>query len=136
MDKRREELAQKVARYIEKADLAADPTVLDELEDHISKSPEWAQPSTILPVEEMEERLRLIRKLERDWEEMFCELTKKKQQDFVPFGNYQMASLMTMDLDRLRQATDSELFCKAVLNAAWKIPALLKMCTLSPSWSH
>jgi hypothetical protein len=124
MEKRREALQKRVATYIEEAD---DFALLEMAQLINSQKPEWQPVVSSMPVDEIQERFSIIVDLEKYWKYNFTYLTTKPIEEFVPFGNYQVASLMWLDIADLR--TIRRVWsATAVLNAIFKMPALLKIC--------
>ncbi|KAK3988798.1 hypothetical protein QBC44DRAFT_370625 [Cladorrhinum sp. PSN332] len=66
------------------------------------KIPEQQPTQPLLPVDELEIRFELMRKLEIIWEKSFTRLTELPMSRYQPFNDMQVAALLHMDLDYLR----------------------------------
>jgi len=88
-------------------------------------------PSNALLIDELEERLQLIEKLEEFWEDEFEGFTGLPEAHslYQPFGPMQVASLIIFslaDLRKLTTSTDWEMMParRWIYQGIWKMPAL------------
>ncbi|KAK4163713.1 hypothetical protein QBC43DRAFT_354155 [Cladorrhinum sp. PSN259] len=73
-----------------------------------SPIPENEAAPVILPLDELEERMDLIRRLEALWQRKFTFFTNKEQSDYEPFNDFHIATLLRVDLAFLREQLDLE----------------------------
>ncbi|RYP44103.1 hypothetical protein DL768_009407 [Monosporascus sp. mg162] len=98
----------------------------DALRRFLTTEPETESASSLLPVDEMEERLALIDQFEAIWKKRFEALTGKSIAEYKPFTDIQVAALLNMDLASLRFYTQHEgIAC--ILEGLQKLPCLAKM---------
>lgn len=126
MEQRRKAVALQATNYAKNPD--TDAIALDELEQHMREEPEWEPVSPMMPVDEIEERMEIIKKLEAYWKRSFTRLTTKPQAEYVPFDNFQLSTLMWLDMTRLRRVVNEDTMAEGMLNAIFKMQALLKTC--------
>lgn len=105
----------------------ADSHDMHDLEHFLAAVPERASPSSLLPIDEMEERLQLISRLEVYWRKNFARLTQRPQDEWEPFKNHAIAALVTMNLADLRLTLRLTWMSDGILNGLCKIPALTKI---------
>lgn len=100
---------------------------IETLERFLDTTPERQEPRNILPIDELKERLALIDELEKYWYDEFPTLTGKPDRtEYKPFNNLQIAALMIMSLEKLRNLVNvgPELIMTCLCNT----PYLVKMC--------
>ncbi|RYP30334.1 hypothetical protein DL767_006308 [Monosporascus sp. MG133] len=98
----------------------------DALRRFLTTEPETESASSLLPVDEIEERLALIDQLEAIWKKRFEGLTRKSIAEYKPFTNIQVAALVNMDLVSLRFYTPREGAAAYILEGLQKLPCLAK----------
>lgn len=76
----------------------------------------------------MELRLQHIRRLEVYWRENFARLTEHPQSQYRGFNDFEVSTLLEMDLDFLRLIDDEPAFQDGVLAAVHAVPSVLKIC--------
>lgn len=110
------------------------------LERFLNDIPDYETPSNVLPIDELEERLLLIEKLEKYWEQIYSILTNSPKNTYRPFGPMQVASLMVLDMKTLRDVVGAEgpmvyIARSGILKTILRMPAISKMrkCRLHPS---
>ncbi|KXX73314.1 hypothetical protein MMYC01_210635, partial [Madurella mycetomatis] len=102
------------------------PRDVDALERFLDTAPERQAPTSILPMDELEERLALVNWLEKIWYNKFTDLTKKPDKtEYKPFNNLQIAALMVMNIDDLRDY--ARLAEDSIITGLCNIPYLAKI---------
>ncbi|RYP80586.1 hypothetical protein DL769_002388 [Monosporascus sp. CRB-8-3] len=99
----------------------------DALRRFLTTEPETDSASSLLPVDEMEERLALINQFEAMWKNRFEELTHKSIAEYKPFTDIQVAALVNMDLLSLRFYMQHEGSGDTILEGLQKLPYLAKI---------
>ena len=97
------------------------------------KLPEQESTLHLLPIDDMELRLQHIRHLEDYWRKNFTYLTLQPQNQYRPFNDFEVSSLLQMDLNFLRLCNEEVTIRDGVLRLIKVLPAVLKICRSSSS---
>lgn len=101
--------------------------------EFLKATPEWEPPSSILPVDELKERLELVASMEI-WKAYYYEAwTEKDAAEWKPFSNHQIAALMVMSLELLRICAGSVGITQVLADGLCQIPSLAKLCEFLPN---
>lgn len=98
----------------------------------LTSMPENQPVSSLFPLDEMEERLQHVRKLEMYWNQNFERLTSEGRDAYTPFSDIQVAALVNMDMFSLRAGTIAPGYANALLANLMQLPCFTKICN-SPS---
>ncbi|KAK4207192.1 hypothetical protein QBC37DRAFT_456301 [Rhypophila decipiens] len=89
--------------------------------------PEQESTLPLLPIDEMEESLECIHKIESYWRAKFTDFTKLPQNQYRPLNDVEVSGLLLMDLHTLRTVIKHPGFLKEILKSLLALPAALKI---------
>ncbi len=96
--------------------------------DNFDKLPEQQSAAELLPIDEMEERLQYINKIEKYWRANFDYLTQNPNEQYRDFNDAELSGLLHMDTGYLRDNIVDQDSMDKLIRDIQAFPLALKIC--------